>query len=387
MLASVSGSQMLRFGQFWIVFQLTGSVLALGYVGLANAVPAIFFNLFGGVIADKIDKRRLIITTQTITACLVFLLATLTLLDMVRVWHILAIAVLISSVEGFDSPARHALYPHLIERTAMMSAVVLTGFIWSVSRILAPLVVGLIIALAGTATSFYLDALGFLIMIAFMSRLRTTHIPIGSGGFLEGLNFIRKNFTFSYLIAVSFFSSFFGMAYIALMPVFAIDLLQVGTVGLGLLQAVSGLGALLMALRFAYWDSARYPGFLVIRGTILFGLSVTVFALTVVYIGLFPVALVLMFLIGVFSTMHIVAIQGSLQLMVPDSMRGRVMGFYGVTWSTTLLSGIQAGTLASLITAPFAIAFDGLVVGTFVAGSALISSRVRKLGVMKMSPA
>lgn len=384
MLASVGGYQMLRVGQFWIVFQITGSTLALGYVGLANAVPAIFCNLFGGVMADKIDKRRLIIATQTITVCLIFLLATLTLLDMVRVWHILTIAVLISSVEGFDAPARHALYPQLIERTAMMSAVVLTSFIWSFSRILAPAVAGLTIAWAGTATSFYLDALGFLIMVALMSKLRTTNIPIGSGGFLEGLNFIRKNFTFSYLIAVSFFSAFFGMAYIALMPVFAIDLLQVGAVGLGLLQAISGLGGLLMALRFAYWNTDRYPGFLVIRGTILFGLSLTVFVLTAEFIGFFSLALVLMFLIGVFSTMHIFAIQGSLQLMVPDRMRGRVMSFYAMTRSTTLLSGFHAGTLAGLITAPFAIAFYGLVVAIFVAGSARISSRVRKLGVMEM---
>ncbi len=112
-LASVSGFQVVRFGQFWLMYQLTGSLLALGYVG------------FGGVFADKVDLRRLVLTTQVLVAGLIFLLATLTLLDLVQVWHVLVIAFLAGAVNAFDEPARQALYPHLIDRKVMMSAVAL----------------------------------------------------------------------------------------------------------------------------------------------------------------------------------------------------------------------------------------------------------------------
>ena len=130
MLASVGGFQILRFGQFWLIFELTGSPLALGYVGLANGVPAIFLNLFGGVAADRMDQRRLIYTTQTITASLIFLLAAITFMGVVGVWHLLTISFLAGAVEAFDQPARRALMPQLIDRKVMSSAVALNSSIW-----------------------------------------------------------------------------------------------------------------------------------------------------------------------------------------------------------------------------------------------------------------
>ncbi|MFB3079237.1 MAG: MFS transporter, partial [Lysobacterales bacterium] len=137
-MASVSGFQVVRFGQFWLMYELTGSALSLGYVGLAQALPGIVFNLLGGVFADKVDQRRLIMATQSLTASLIFLLATLTLMGLVQVWHVVAIAFLAAGVNAFDEPARHALYPHLIERRAMTSAVALNSAVWQGNRIVAP---------------------------------------------------------------------------------------------------------------------------------------------------------------------------------------------------------------------------------------------------------
>ncbi len=153
-LASVSGFQMLRFGQFWLMFELTGSPLALGYVGVAQALPGILLNLFGGVFADKVDQRRLILVTQSLTACLIIFFAVLTQLDLVQVWHVVAMAFLIGAVNAFDEPARHAFYPRLIDRQAMTSAVALNSAIWQSNRIVAPAAAGLIIAFFGTAVSF-----------------------------------------------------------------------------------------------------------------------------------------------------------------------------------------------------------------------------------------
>ena len=163
-MASVSGFQILRFAQLWLVHELSESPLALGYVGMANAVPAISLNLFGGVLADKFDKRKLIMTAQTIASILVFVLATLTLLGAVEVWHIIAIAFLAGVVEAFYGPAHESLYPHLVERKALVSAVALDSSLWQGNRIIAPAIAGVIIATAGTAAAFFVAGIGFITM-------------------------------------------------------------------------------------------------------------------------------------------------------------------------------------------------------------------------------
>ncbi|MFQ6027069.1 MAG: MFS transporter [Dehalococcoidia bacterium] len=384
-LASVSGFQVVRFGQFWLMYQLTESPVALGYVGLAQALPGIVLNLFGGVFADKVDLRRLVLTTQIITASLIFLLATLTLLDMVRVWHVLVIAFVAGAVNAFDEPARQALYPHLIDRKVMMSAVALNSAIWQGNRIVAPAVAGLIIAWAGTAVSFYLSGLGFLIMAGVMVVLRVPRVSRGARGspaqdLVEGLSFIRKNSIFAFLIGMTFFISFFGLAYINLMPVFAVDILKVGADGQGLLMSIGGVGALLATIWLSSRDSTRYKGLLILGGAVMFGISLAAFALTSEFIAFYPLALVLMFAVGLFNSAYNISVMSSLQMMVPDNMRGRVMGFYTMTYSISPLGAMQAGALATLITVPFAIAAGGLAVVAFALGPALINRQVRHLG-------
>ena len=384
MLASVSGFQMLRFGQFWLIFQITESPLALGYVGLANGVPAVLLNLFGGVAADKVDQRRLIMVAQSIISVLVFVLATLTLVDVVKVWHILTMAFLAGAVEAFDQPARRALFPHLIDRKDMMSAVALNSAIWPGTRIMAPAVAGLIIAWAGTATTFYISSAGFLTMAVVVYGLKVPKVasrPSTSTihDLREGLGFVGKNSMFSYLIGMTFFSSFFGMAYIPLMPVFAVEILRVGAAGQGWLMGLGGVGSLLTTIWFAAKGGNVSRSLLIIGGGMMSGLSVVAFALTSVWIGSFVLALTLMFLVGVFNTMQNTALQASMQMLVPDHIRGRVMGIYGMTYNIRPLGGMQAGALAGLITAPFAIAVGGLAVTIFAIGSALSSRKVRQM--------
>ena len=152
---------MFQASQFWLVHTLEESPLFLGYVGLANAIPAIALNLFGGVFADKLEKRRLIMTTQTISALLIILLATLTITGLVQVWHVLTIAFFAGGVNAFDQPARQSLYPHLIERKAMMSAVALDSALWQGTRIIAPAIAGVIIFSLGISASFYAAGAGF----------------------------------------------------------------------------------------------------------------------------------------------------------------------------------------------------------------------------------
>jgi MFS family permease len=384
LLASVGGFQMLRFGQSWLIYQLTGSPLALGYVGLASGVSAIGLNLFGGVFADKFDQRRLIMTTQGLTAGLIFVLATLTLLDAVQIWHVVVIAFGVGAVEAFDGPARQVLYPHLIDRRVMASAVALNSAVWQGTRIIAPAVAGFIIAWAGTAVAFYLAGLGFLTMATMTYGLRVSRITRKGRGsaahdILEGLTFIRQNAAFSFLIAMTFFNSFFGLAYITLMPVLAVDILHVGAKGQGLLMSVGGVAALLTTLWLSSRSNVGSKGWLIIGGGVMSGLSVAALGLTSAFVGSFPLALAIMFVIGICNTTYTTSIQSSLQMLVPDGMRGRVMGFYGVTYNIVPLGGMLAGALANLITAPLAIAVGGLAVAAFAIGPAMMNVEIRNL--------
>jgi MFS family permease len=387
LLASISGYQMLRFGQSWLVYQLTGSPMPLGYVGLANGIPAICLNLFGGVFADKCDQRRLVMVTQSLTASFIFVLATLTLLDVVQVWHILVIAFCAGAVESFDQPARQSLYPHLIDRQVMGSAVALNSCIWQGTRIVMPAVAGCIIAWTSTAVTFYLAGLGFVVMAAVIYHLHVPPLTRQAQGsaahnIREGLTFLRQNSIFSFLIAMTFFNSFFGLAYITLMPVLVVAILHVGAKGQGLLMGMGGAGALLTTLWLSSRSDVGSKGWLIIGGGVMSGLSVVALGLTSAFVGSFALALVIMFVIGICNTTYAISVQSSLQMLVPDHMRGRVMGFYGMTYNIMPVGGMLASALAGLITAPLAIAVGGLAVAAFAIGPAMLNAEVRNLGAL-----
>ena len=376
---------MFRVAQGWLIYEITGSPWSLGLVGAANAIPAIFFNLFGGVFADRWDKRRLIISTQLATGALIFFLATLTLLGWVEPWHVLVIAFVAGGVEAFDNPARQALYPHLIDRKVMMSAVAMNSTIWQGTRIIAPGIAGVLIDVVNTETALYIAGMGFVVLAVVMARLKIPPIPRGALGspiedIKEGLGFIKVHSIFSFLIGMTFFNSLFGMAYVMLMPIFAVDILEVGAKGQGMLLGIGGAGALVTTLFLGARGSVPHRGLAIIGGAALFGLAVAAFALTAEYVGSLALAMALMFFMGIFNSLYMISIQSSLQIMVPDRMRGRVMGFYGMTWSIMPLGGMQASALTSLFTAPIAIAAGGLVVTLFALGPAAVNSKLRNLG-------
>ena len=332
------------------------------------------------------DQRRLIVATQLITAALTFLLATITLLDWVEVWHLLVIAFLAGSVEAFDQPARRALFPHLVERKDMMSAVAMNSSIWPGTRIAAPAVAGFIIAGAGTAASFYVAAAGFLVMAVVTYGLRLPHIRRSSGGgaasdMKEGLGFIRRNSSFSFVMGLTFFNSLFGTSYIMLMPIFAVDILKIGADGQGLLLGVGAVGSLVTALWLASRSNDAPRAWIILISCVMSGISVAAFALTSEYVGSFALAMGLMVILGMFTTAFNTCTQSSLQMMVPDEFRGRVMGFYGMTYNIRPLGGVQASALASIgaVGAPLALAIGGAAVVVYTVVSAALKRDLRSL--------
>ena len=384
-LASVSGFQIFQFGQIWLVHELTHSPLFLGYLGLANAIPAIVLNLFGGVFADMFDKRQLIRYCQLVTSFLILLLAIMTAMDAVHVYYVLIIAFLGGAVNAFDQPARQALYPHLIDRRVMVSAVALNSAIWQGTRVIAPAVAGLTIATLGTHNAFFIAAAGFLTMALVISILDIPDIERGGSGnplydMREGVEFIARNSIFSFLMGMTFFNSFFGMAYIFIMPVFAVDILKVGADGQGMLLAASGLGAVVTTMLLGSISSTAGRGLMMIGGAVGFGLSLILFSITSEFHGSFTLALSLMFVLGIANSVYMISIMSTLQVMVPNRMRGRVMGFYGMTWSLMPLGGMWSGSVANYLGAPFAVSIGGLAIIAFAVGPAALNNKVRNIG-------
>ena len=390
-LASVIGFQMLNFSQFWIIHELTQSPLYLGYVGLANALPAIALNIFGGVVADRLDRKRLIGITQTINGLIILILAGLTFMGIVQAWHVIALAFIAGAINAFDQPARQALYPSLIDRSVMMNAVALNSAIWTGTRIIAPAIAGIIISLSNTATSFLISALGFFIMAFIVLSLNIPQDKTSSSrlpqknDLFEGVHFIWKNNIFLMLICITFFNSFFGMSYIPMMPVFAVDILKVGADGQGILMGLSGVGALMATIIIGRTGNFNQRGLLIILGSLMFGISITIFAISSMRYQDYHVALILLFVIGASSSTYMISIMSSLQIMVPDQMRGRVMGFYGMTWSIMPLGGMYAGFLAGYIGkdtngVPIAVAIGGFLVAIFAIGPFFMNRNVRNLG-------
>jgi|TARA_B100000315_G_scaffold256260_2_gene301762 MFS family permease len=386
LLGAVGGYQIFLFGQLWIVHKLTGSTLYLGFVGLANALPAIALNMLGGVAADRFNRTRLVAITQLFAATVVCVLAIVTVSELVRPWHVLVVAGLVSGTNAFNEPARLALYPQLVPEEALMSAVALNSSVWQGSRVVAPAFAGLIIAVFDTGIALFVAAAG-MAFLALMLRgapsVRSETVsrsPFADA--LEGLRYIRRNTTMFLLIGMSFFNSFFGMAYMFMMPVFAVDILDVGATGQGYLLSASGIGSLSATLWFTTRSTIRNHGQLIVTGAILSGSALVVFSLTAGYIGSMLLGLLLMVAVGGFTSIYILVTVTILQTAVREDLRGRVMGLFAMTWSMMPLGGMFVGGIAALVGTPWAVSIGGFAVAGFAITVALLNPGLRRFSMV-----
>ena len=386
--SAVSGMQMFIVAQAWLIFDLTGSALQLGLLGLAQAVPAVLFGLVGGVVADKIDQRRLIMATTTVTALLYALLATLTVTGLVMVWHILAVTFLVAAVQSFDQPSRQAIFPHLIDRRDLTKAIGMNSTIHPGTRIYGPIVAGLLIDFVGAprvgaGIAIYVASIGFLVFTFMVSRVRlpegiqraTGRNPVQD--LLDGLSYIRTTHLFRLLITMSFIHAAFGMAHVTILPVFA-EQLTGGTSGsaLALLYSATGMGGLVGAIAGGSLANVRRRGWLVIGGGGGFGLSLSLFAVVPVY----AVAVGLELLAAIANQIFMVTSQGALHMKVPNEYRGRVMGVWGLTHTLLQpIGGLGMGAATGVVGASRITAAGGGVIILF-ASLVSRSREVRLLG-------
>lgn len=378
LLVAVMGWQILTFTQLWLVYELTDSPLYLGFAGGVNGIANICLAVFGGVFADRMDKRRLVVFTQSTMAILSLVLATLTVTHLVNVWHVLAIAALTGATTAFDSPARHALLPHLIDdRKDLTNAVALAASVWSVARVIGPALAGVLIALTGPAICFYITSIAYGVMVLSLTQLSIGKMvmPQTRSGvlseFKEGWGYVLNNRVFFDLITMTFLNSIFGMSFVYLLPVFAGDILVAGASGYGFLMTAYGIGAICGVMTVASLGRHGHRGRLLL-GSSVFGTLLVAFSFSRWY----PSSLFLIAIAGFFNFLYMTDVLTLLQALVSDKLRGRVMGIYSLTWSLQPLGGMQAGFVANFAGAPVAVGIGGLVILGFTM-FVIFSSRMR----------
>ena len=386
MVAAIMGIQVLMVAQAWLVYDLTRSPAYLGLVGFSQALPAVLLTMIGGAVADRVDRRKLLLFTQSSSSVIVLALAILTSTGQIQVWHVIVAAVLAGAIMAFDQPARMALLPQLIEREDLMNAVALQSMVWQGTRIIGPAIGGLLIGvfgggLEGVAACFYLTAACTGLMVAAIVKMRvlyktpeTAEKHLGRN-MIEGVTFIVRNPVFGSLIGLTFFNSIFGMSYVILLPVFAREVLHVESSGYGLLMGISGVGALVGTTFVASLGDYRYKGRLLLAGAVSFGVALVFFSFST----LFLLSLGVLFVSGVVNSLYMTTVNTSLQALVPDQLRGRVMGIYALTWGLLPMGGMIGGAIASVTSAPFAVAVGGALVVATALGMAVRIPQIRNL--------
>lgn len=383
-LSSVGGMQLLTIGQGWLVFELTNSPIDLGWLGAASALPNVVMGLFGGALADRLDKRVVLRATALMNAALIFVLAILDFSGVVTVGHVLTIAALQSLVSGLDWPARSAIYPLLIDRAHMMSAVALNSIVWQSTRMVMPAIGGALLAVTDTAVLFALAGCGMLCMAWVVHRL-DVHAPGNSTGnalehTLDGLRFIRDNQLFLMLMLVAFTAMFFGTSYVSLMPAFA-TLLGAGSEGYGVLLSASGVGSLLGTFISGIVQRDQRSGSAMLLCAGAFAPCIMVFATITAFADVLPgaywMALPFVLAAAALSSVFNIVSMTIMQLRVPDALRGRVMGVHGISFSFMSLGALFTGALAEPLGTPLATIVAASVVVVVVGWVALTQSVVR----------
>lgn len=366
----------------WIVWEVTQDPLFLGYLGLAQGIPLVVFQLFGGVLADRTDRLRLLIGSQILTTVVLVAGLALSLLGVMRVQHLLVLAVLSNTFRAFDEPSRMALVPQLIDRQRLPNAIALGAIPWQAGRMIGPSITGILIAAFGSTVGLGLAAASSAIALILYGRL-TVHgpAPVGDGQpmfrqLVDGLRFVGANFVFASLIALALFNSLFALSYVTVLPIFADWYFKAGSSGYGVLNAAHGVGALLGTLTLATLaHRIRRPGRAVLIGATALGFELMAFAMAP---GM-AVALPVLMLVGFSNTFYLTQVSTLLLREVPDRLRGRVMGLYTLCWNLLPLGGLITGALAAVVNARFAV----LVGGALVAANALAllgSRRLRAIG-------
>ncbi|HET8678958.1 MAG TPA: MFS transporter, partial [bacterium] len=368
-LISMTGSWMRITAQAWLVYDLTGSPFMLGAVMLANTIPTMLLGVFGGVIADRSEKRHLLIGTQAVFMMVAITLALLTLTGRITVWYILSLSMISGIAAALDMPARQSLIAHLVDRDDLFNAIALNSAAFNGSRIIGPAIAGLIIDQLGNRNgpgwSFAVNSVSYLAVIGALATIAVNSRPASGerqpllGDLREGVAFAWRHPLLRSLLGLLALAGVFGLSFHVLMPVFARDVLHVPARGYGMLLTAGGLGATIGVLTLATIRPARL-GTVILVTSSLFVVLLAAFAAS----ASFPLSLVLLLCLSGAMTAYMSATNTLIQTSVPDALRGRVMSLYMLAFfGTAPLGGLLMGALASALGSQTAVFIGAAVCG------------------------
>jgi MFS family permease len=384
---SSSGTWLQETALNWLILQLTtqaNQAFLLGLNSFLATAPILLFSLIGGVVADRVDRRRILLTSQYLQLTFAFSLTTLAAFNVISIWQILLLSFLTGCAQAFGGPAYQALVPMLVERRDLANAIALNSIQFNLARVVGPAIAGMALAAYGAAVCFGLNGLSFVAVIIALSALSVRHIPRAATGKLHrelrgelrsGLAFVGHQEALRSLTLLAFVSAFSATQLITFLPVFAKDIFHTGVGGYSSLLSTSGAGAVSGALLVAWLGDLAHKGRTVLLMQIVLGAVLVAFALSPVAWLAYP----LVFLGGVFMMAVFALISSLVQLLVTDEMRGRVMSIYMVAFRGAMpLGGLVTGFLAKHFPIAHVMAVVGILLSLIAFGYLISKSEVKE---------
>ena len=362
-LISLIGTWMQMVAQSWLVYRLTGSSCLFGSVGFASQIPVFLLAFIGGIVADRYNRHRIVIGTQTSAMLLAFILSGLTLSGTVQIWHIFVLSTLLGIVNAFDMPARQAFIVELVGKDDLMNAIALNSSLFNGARVLGPAFAGMLIAGLGEGWCFFSNAVSYIAVIIGLLLMKLESRPSAARGssaisnVLEGLLYVRRTRSVRALLMLVALISIAGMPYSILMPIFAEEILSGGARGLGILMGFSGLGAFMGALYLAVQSETRGLGRMIAFSCAGMGTSLILFSIS----RLFWVSALFLIPVGFTLMVQMASANTLIQTIVPDHLRGRVMSVHVMMFMGMMPFGsLVAGSVAEKLGAPLTVGIGAL---------------------------
>ena len=380
------GTWMQAVAQGWLVLLLTNSAFWLGLDGFMATAPGFVFTLVGGVFADLIDRRRLLLYTQVVAGVAAMALAILVWTEVVNRWMVLGFSFVTGCCMALASPSFLAMTYDLVGREDLSNAVAMNSTQFQLARVVGPALAGVAFHLFGLAGCFFANGVSFVAVVAALRVVRPERVTTATHSvrdrralwrdLTDGFRYVRSRPRVSALLLLSGINSLFGAPYFTLVPIYARNIFNLGETGLALMMGTSGLGAFIGALLVAYLGDFRRKGWLVLGGSVTFGLFIARFALA----STLWLSLVFLFGVGFSVVVCVANINTLLQKLVTDQMRGRVMSMFILSFMGTMpIGNIVAGAASNQFGPQHTLAVGGIIVALVATGVAIFNKRLRDL--------
>jgi predicted MFS family arabinose efflux permease len=375
------GTWMQEVAQAWLVLELTNSPFLLGLDAFLGDIPIFLFSLLGGVVADRIDRRKVLLGSQYVQMFCAMLLAILIGTHVVRIWHILCLSFVVGTAQAFGGPAYSALVPSLVEKEDLPNAIALNSIQFNLARVIGPVLGGLALKYVGSAWCFGLNGLSFVAVIISLMRLHINFNPPRTGESIiasmkQGFGFIRKQGAMETLIAIAFLMTALAIPMITFLPVFAKNVFHQSEMTYTLFLVASGLGSVTGALTVAALGNIPNKGRIALSSLVVLGAGITGFALSKSVV----LSCIILFLSGAVLMCAFAMISSLVQLITANEMRGRVMSVYNVAFRGGMPFGsFVTGWLVPVLTAPAVLSVNGVILFSLGLYFLLVQRRVAAL--------